>query len=154
MMVAGIDGSIEPSSVGLSLIPAPIDLWDRYPENTDLSRVMGVTSPPDWRLAPINTESVACDTETDKMIAAFGEPKLGRGTGTPSHPGIPPGQARCDGSGNQSHPGTPPGQARCDGSGNQSHPSTPPARFGATKPGTHRACTPDRVRWIRGFIRE
>src|SRR6185437_12034183 len=136
MMVAGIDGSIEPSSVGLSLIPAPIDLWDRYPENTDLSRVMGVTSPPDWRLAPINTESVACDTETDKMIAAFGEPKLGRGTGTPSHPSIPP------------------GQARCDGSGNQSHPSTPPARFGAMKPGTHRACTPDRVRWIRGFIRE
>ena len=30
----------------------------------------------DWRLAPINTESVACDTETDKMIAAFGPPKL------------------------------------------------------------------------------
>ncbi len=77
MMVAGIDGSSEPgSSVGLSVIPAPMDLRDRYPENTDSSRIIAVTSSADWRLASINTESVACATETDKMVAVFGAPKL------------------------------------------------------------------------------
>jgi hypothetical protein len=37
-------------------------------------------SPAYWRLASINTESVACATETDKMIGAFGVPKLKQST--------------------------------------------------------------------------